>query len=1171
MADFRPTAAQRAAIETRGSTVLVSAGAGSGKTKVLTERLMGYIKDSENPADLDTFLIITFTKAAATELRGRIMDELSAALAEEPGNKRLRHQSALCAKAQIGTIHSFCSRLLRENSQLASLPPDFKILDEDRAGSMKAAALERVLEKHYDNDEKYPGFHLLCDTVGAGRDDKKLSDAVMSLNEKMQSHARPEKWANEQIRQLESYPSDAGETAWGREILSGALVTAKFWSEELERLLDEMSSEEKINKAYEPSFSATKAEIERLCHALGKGWDEARACLPIEFPRLGSLKNSPDPELSERLKARRKLCKKSMDDLQKSLYSDSASLMREMNDTAPAMRALLELCLDYDREYSADKRRAGFVDYNDLEHMAARLLTDDEDRPSDLARQISKRYTEIMVDEYQDVSRVQDAIFRAVSKNESNLFLVGDVKQSIYRFRLADPEIFTEKYLKFKDADKAAEGEPRRIMLQENFRSRKEILQGANCVFSLCMSRALGDIDYDENAELKYGGSCDDTVPVPELMLLKMPEGEDEEENPDKASLEARLVGQQIQKLIAAGTKISDKGEMRPLQCGDIAILLRAANSIGPVYRRELMAMSIPVGAGMSGGFFSSAEVSAAVSMLAVIDNPHQDIALISALRSPAFGFTVDELSEIRTEDRRSCLFEALKKHAERDKKSADFMDKLNYFRELASDIPASELLWEVLEKLDMLALCSAMTDGEQRRARLMELMELSESFEKTGYRGLHRFVLWLRKMSEQGREPAMSCGNESAVQIMSVHKSKGLEFPVVFLCDTARRFNKLDSRETVLIHPILGLGPKYTDIKRRIEYPTLARNAIKQRLDRETLSEELRLLYVALTRAKEYLFVTAALKDPEKELENASYSVSVPMAPEILAQAAAPINYLIYAGIADDEKHIKFRVCQCENGAGEKAEEVKASRPDPEISAELKRRLSFRYPYALVEELPSKLTATELKGRREANEDAESVAPRPKRAFPMPDFTKKDKALTGAERGIATHLMLQYMDFKKTDSPEKVKAELERLRLARFLSDREAEAVDESAVMKLFASPLGKRMLKAEKIQREFKFSILWDGQELFPEARGESLLMQGVVDCFIEEEGEIVVIDYKTDRIGSKAELEEKAEFYSGQMEVYAKSLSRICKKRVKECILYFLSAGQAVSLKLREKIGK
>ncbi len=1166
MSEFKPTAAQKAAIEERGSTVLVSAGAGSGKTKVLTERLMGYIKDESNPVDVDSFLIITFTKAAAGELRGRIMEELAKALAADPGNRRLRRQSALCRKAQIGTIHSFCAKILRENSQAAGIAPDFKILDDDRASTMKSSALERVLDRRYENQEKYKNFSLLADTVGAGRDDSRLGSVVMALNDKMQTHARPENWAKTQVELLNAPISDAGESLWGREILTQAKLSADYWRDEFSCLIEDIESDEKIAKAYLPSFSATYEALQELSAALDSGWDRARECLPVPFPRLGSLRKPDDPDFAERLKARRERCKKSMGNLEKSLYADSKKLLEEMTLTAPAMEALLELCLDFDREYENDKRRAGVLDYNDLEHLSARLLTDENGRPTELAVQISKRFTEIMVDEYQDVSRVQDAIFHAVSKNGKNLFLVGDVKQSIYRFRLADPEIFTEKYLSFKDAGEAAPGEPRRIMLQENFRSRKEILEGANAVFSICMSRQIGDIQYGKNEELKYGASYEGDVPVPEILILERPKTDEDEESPNKSVIEAQMLGRKIKELMESGTMVEDRGVKRALEYGDIAILLRSANAVGPVYRRELSAMGIPVDSGLSGGFFNSLEISTLISMLAIIDNPHQDIALIAVLRSPVFAFSGDELSAIRAEDKKGSLYDALLKHSENDEKCRSFLDTLDKFRELAPDTSAAELLWKLIEDLQISAVCGAMNDGPVRRARITALLEMSEGFEKSGYRGLHRFVLWLRNLSQQGREPAMSAGDGSAVQIMSVHKSKGLEFPVVFLADTARLFNKQDSRETVLVHPVLGLGPKLTDLSRRIEYPTLARNAIKQRLERETLSEELRLLYVAMTRAKERLYITAAMKDPVKVLDNALTAVSNPMAPEILSQAGAVINWLIYSALADNEKHIKLKICTVEENEETTVEDESRALPDEAAEKELERRLAFAYPHANVENLPSKLTATELKGRMELDEEAEDIVPKPHRPFAMPDFTKKDKPLTGTERGIATHLLLQYMDFSKGSSVEDVNSEVERLRAARFLSDREAQAVNAKAVTKLFNSELGKRMLKAENIRREFKFSLLWDAQELYPEAKDEKLLMQGVVDCFMEENDELVIIDYKTDFVGSKEELRRKKEFYAIQMEVYAKSLSKICGKRVKECILYFISIGEALSLEFQ-----
>ena len=1163
MPEFKPTAAQAAAIETRGSAVLVSAGAGSGKTRVLTQRLMSRICDENDPVDLDRFLIITFTRAAAGELKGRIMQELAERLAKDPGNRRLRRQNALCGRAQIGTIHSFCAALLRENCHILGLSPDFKIVDDERAEAMKTAALEQVLEARYARPEDYPGFLALADTVGAGRSDDRLAALILNLHLRMQCHARPEQWARKQVEQLRAPAEDAADTPWGREVMAQARASAEYWSGEMDRLLSLMAGEEKISAAYRDSFAQTAAELRELCRCLNIGWDRARDCLPIHFERLKGLRNSPNPQLSELLKSRRDACKKAMGDLEGLLYAPSAQLLSELRLTAPAMEALLEVTLDFDRAFSRDKRQRGLVDYADLEHFTARLLTDEEGAPTELAKQLSRRYAEIMVDEYQDVSRVQDAIFRAISQEGKNLFLVGDVKQSIYRFRLADPAIFTEKYLSYADHEKAAPGQPRRILLRENFRSRREILEGANALFSMCMSRRLGDMDYDEAASLQYGASYPGTVPVPELTLVEVADGEDED-SPDKTAQEAAWVAGKIRKLMDSGCTVTGAAGPRPLQYGDIAILLRSGNAVGPAYCRALAEQGIPVAAVQGGDYFASVEISTLVSMLAVLDNPHQDIPLIAVLRSPAFGFSADALSAIRGADRQSDFYTALKAAAETDEACRAFLEKLERLRDLAADLPMAELVWLLLTELDLLALCSAMRDGAQRRARLMAFIELAERYEGSGYRGLHRFVLWLRRLSEKGQEPALGGAESSAVQIMSIHKSKGLEFPVVFLCDTARRFNRQDSRDTVLVHPELGLGPKLTDTQRRVEYPTLARNAIKLRLEREMLSEEMRLLYVAMTRARERLFITAALKDPEAAIAKAESSITRPMAPEVLSQAGAMANWLICAALADGGTHLSMNTGSVTAQAQATEEQAAVAAPsDPAAAAELERNLAFTYPHAAAEKLPSKVTATELKGHEEPDAEAVSLAVKPHAPFRMPDFAKKDKPLTGTEKGIATHLVLQTMDFAKGGSREEIEGEVQRLCAQGFLSRREAEAVDVAAIARLFASDLGKRMRGCPRVLREFKFSLLCDAAEIYGTAAGEQLLLQGVVDCCLDEPDGLVIIDYKTDRVRTAQEIAERGKRYRGQILSYARAMERIHGKRVKQCLLYFITPGKTLEI--------
>lgn len=1162
MSKFKPTPSQQAAISARGSAVLVSAGAGSGKTRVLTERLIGFVCAEKDAAELDSFLIISFTRAAAAELRGRITEELAERLAMEPGNKRLRRQSALVQRAQIGTIHSFCANLLRENCHVLGLSPDFKIVDNERAEAMKASALERVLELRYRQPDSCPGFTELADTVGAGRDDKRLAELVIRLYSRMQSHARPELWAKRQIELLRTPAEDAGQTVWGQEILGWAKSTTEYWSGRFDLMIEQMSAHEKIKKAYEPSFSETAAQLRELGRRLNIGWDSAREALPVEFPRMRALRSSPAPQLSSELKAQRELCKKDMQAICDRINADSRTLLDEMRRSADAMEALLRLTLDFDRAFSAEKRRRALLDYSDLEHMAAQLLTNEDDSPTELAVRLSQRYTEIMVDEYQDVSRVQDAIFRALSKNGKNLFMVGDVKQSIYRFRLADPAIFTEKYENFPDCADAAEGEARRVFLRENFRSRREILDCANSVFSVCMTRETGDIDYDERAALVCGADFPDSVEKPELLILDMKELSADEDAPNKLELEARLAAQRILRLFDEGTQVLDGGVMRPLEYGDIAILLRSANAMGGVYRRTLAQYGIPTGSARGSGYFESVEISTLVSMLAVIDDPHQDIPLIAALRFPGVGFSADELAKVRETDRDADFYSALSRAAEREKKCGDFVTLLTRLRAVAPDLSAAELTWQIINELDMLSVCSAMTEGEQRRTNLLEFIELAERFEASGYRGVHRFVLWLRRLMESGKELAAGSASASAVQIVSIHHSKGLEYPVVLLCDTSHSFNTEDSRESVLIHPELGLGPKFYDTELRVEYPTLARNAITLRLNSDRRSEELRLLYVALTRAKERLIMTGVVNGAEAYFEKIRLRAAEPITPAASARAGSMLDWLMLASVVDGGKSFSCRICESPADAAEAEGETNACIADEAARAELERRLSFHYAYAEAPELPSKVTATELKGRAEPDEDSAQLVPKP-HSFREPDFTRKDRPVTGAERGVATHLVLQYMDFARANTREGIEAEVSRLKERRFITEREAAAVNAGAIERLFSSDIGRRILNADEIRREFKFSLMCPAEKLFPAAKGEQLLLQGVVDCCITEGEELTVIDYKTDLVRTEAEISERTELYRAQLEAYAEAMERISGKRVRECVLYFLSCGRAVTL--------
>lgn len=1164
MAEFMPTAAQSAAINDRGGALLVSAAAGSGKTRVLTERLMKYITDPDSPEDIDRFLIITFSRAAAAELRGRISDELAARAAENPADKRLRRQSALVQRAQIGTIHSFCASLLRENCHLLGLAPDFAVADEDRARALMRQSLERVMDEAYVNPD--PEFLELADTVGAGRDDRRLSELVLKLHAGMQCHARPAEWASAQIEAISREHSDAGETVWGRELLGSASREALYWADGMDALVSAMAQpgNEKMMKAYGGSVGATADGLRALAAASELGWDAARAALPIEFPRFSPLKDAADPALAERVKSRRAACQKAAKKLAADFAEPSEKLLGDLARTAPAMRALLRLVMRFDERFTAEKRRRSLVDFSDLEHLAAELLTNPDGGQSAAAREVSSRFTEIMVDEYQDVSSVQDLIIRSVSRDGKNVFMVGDVKQSIYRFRLADPTIFIDKYLSWPDAGSAADGQPRRVLLSDNFRSRPEIIDCVNAVFSLIMSRDLGELDYDADAALRAGLPGTGELPPPELIAVPMLSGDDDSERPDKVACEATCVAARIRSMVESGVTVTENGVPRPAGYGDFVILLRSANVTGGVYRRELARCGVPVQADQAGGFFRAPEITVMLALLDVIDNPRQDVPLISVLRSPLFGFTADDLSAVRVCDREGDFFTALTVSAEQNEKSRAFLETLERLRLFARDAELELLIREIYGELDCMASAAASDGGEAARANLSLLFELAHGFEASGWRGLHRFLIWARSMDERGQEPGTGAASAGgAVRIMSVHKSKGLEFPIVFWCDTARRFNTGDLRESVLVHPVLGLGPKLTDTERGIEYPTIARRAAAKRITRETLSEEMRLMYVAMTRARERLYITCVLRDPAGTVSSLSEVAARPVPPQALLTMDSPAKWLITAALADGERHL--RLTQGGTDAARKAENSAARAPEaggsPEYD-ELAASLGWKYPHGCAVSLPSKLTATELKSLSdEPDGEAGTVAPAQKRVF-RPLLPAEGRRLTAAETGTATHAVMRYIDFADVSSPEAVRAAVGRMAAGGRLSAEEAAAVDARAVFGFFASGLGRRVLAADRVWRELPFTLLCPADMFFPEGNGEELLLQGVIDCCIAERGELTVIDYKTDRVTAETAPARAAE-YAPQVRAYAYAMERMTGLPVKECALYFLRAQAAVAV--------
>ena len=1078
------TPEQREAIENRGGALLVSAAAGSGKTRVLVERLLSRVTDEYEASDIDDFLVITYTRAAAAELRGKILGEIARRLACNPKNRHLRRQSALCHRAQISTIHGFCTEILRENARQAGLTPDFRVADESECTVIKESVLEDVLNERYERIDELPDFSFLVDTMSAGRDDIKLVRLVLEVHGKLQSHADPGKWIDDQLEMLNlSGTTDVSDTVWGRLVMERAGKTALYWLEEMRKAYGKMQSFPYFLKAYGESFSASIDGISSFVRALSGDWDTAARLSDIAFP-TGRISGYED------LKAVRTKCKKAMDGLKDTFSCRSSELMEDMEAVRPAVSELLRLVRDFDEAYGKEKKRRGIVDFSDQEHLTVRLLLNGEGAPTPLAREISRRFTEIMVDEYQDVSEVQDLIFQAVSQDGKNIFMVGDARQSIYRFRLADPSIFLKKYLSYPDAGSAAEGQARRVILPDNFRSRAGILQAVNFLFRNIMSTDCGEMDYTEREYLKAGTVFPPSDgPAVELAVISSsdPEEPEDGENPTKTDVEALYVARRIEELVTGGLTVCNGREsVRPVRYGDIVILLRSPKNKAERYAAALAERCIPVSLNKSQNYYETVEISVMMSLLAVIDNPLQDIPLISVLRSPVYGFSPDELAAIRSCDRTGDFYTALASAAETDEKCRAFLSELDAFRRLALDLSSDRLIWHVYGKTGMLAIMGAMAGGQERRDNLMTLYETARTFEENGYRGLFSFITYLTRLMERGEEPAErnrpAVGN--CVQIMSVHKSKGLEFPVVFLADTAKRLNFTDARSPLLVHPELGIGAKRLDLNRRIEYPTLPRLAVADKIVGETLSEEMRILYVAMTRAREKLILLASYTDAEKELRKHLPDNPGPIAPEILLHTKSAADWIVMAALRRRESGaLRFGAegAVAEDG-GEpwlvrlvpapeivrpqetcdipEAEPVSAAEEDIDALAV---KLSFVYPYQAAVNLPSKLTATELKGRFSDFEAAEeaggaSVDFGQRRLLTMrrPDFVTRQKGLSPSEKGTALHLVMQYIDYEKCTDEESIRREIENLVRRKMIIPEQGGAVDPRKINVFFPLQTG-------------------------------------------------------------------------------------------------------------------
>ena len=1176
------TEAQRAAIYTNDADLLIAAAAGSGKTAVLVERVIQKITDKAKPVDIDRLLVVTFTNAAAAEMRQRIAEELIRRLDEEPQNERLRRQLSLLSASSITTIHGFCHSLLRTHFDAAGLDPNFKIADTTENELLRLSSLEEVIEEMYEDPRYAEAFLQLTQSYMQIKNPEPFYQLVNRIYDFVMSLPQPEKWLREAAERFLVQDDAAFSKS---DYVIRLLQIAKELIASILQKYDRMLSLLEADDGQEAFYAHLLEEKKQLTAFLAaEGYEDFYALLQgFAFATIPRSPKEALPMYREQVKnLRDSIKKKEWKRLQEEIFPIGAKEQRELfNKLHPVASALSELVSRLMERFDKKKNEKNILNFNDLEHGCLRLLTDSSGKPTALAEAVRERFDEILIDDYQDTSALQEAIFQAVRK-EKALFQVGDIKQSIYRFRNTNPLLFQQK----KEQYVLTAGAPQqKIILSQNFRSRPAVLEGINYIFSRIMSKEAGEITYDEE-EMLYPGAGYPDMERPlsaqiELCLADLQEMADEDESLEATEAEAILAARKIEELIQGGYQVLAGGVVRPVTYRDICILMRSTKSHANCFAKILMAHGIPCYSESGGSFLESEEIDVMLSLLKIIDNPHQDIPLLAVLRSQMYAFSAEELAEIRLAEKKGDFFTALTKRAEKQddlsKRLQDFLEALQLFRRKSRQKSIAELIWYLYMQTGFYEAQATLPGGTLRRLNLRLLYVRAVTFENTGLRGLYSFVRFIDEFSSVGGDydAARTIGEEqNVVRIMSIHKSKGLEFPVVMVSGLGHKFNLRDLQEKVLIHSELGYGPQYVDTDLSLIYETVARSAIKHVLKQESLSEEERILYVALTRAREKLILLSAVKNLSTRLKNCAVIPAGGNIPaSFVLEGNSYLDWLFMALISHPDAAalrdlLDIEMPESREAKGqfsveimdvftpdvaEKEEEPEKAQEESEDLGSLLSLMECAYPYQKEAMQPAKITVTELK-RKYNNEEPDTVY-----LYPRPTFLQKNsKQLTAAEVGTAMHTVLEHIDYENAGTQEAVALQIETMVQSGVLQPNEATAVSAEKIAVFMQSKIGKRLLQAEKVCREVSFGFYVPAQEIF--GTNGKVMLQGMIDCVLFEEGGVSVLDYKTDRIYNEEETVKK---YKIQLEAYGRAAETIYKKPLRHRYLYLFDTGRVLEI--------
>ena len=1240
------TGEQIKVIELRNRNILVSAAAGSGKTAVLVERIIRILTDADHPVDVDRLLIVTFTEAAAAEMKERIRGAIEKELENRPEDVHLQRQATLIHSAQITTIHSFCLSVIREHFHVIDIDPGFRIAEEGELKLLKQDVLEDLLEQCY--EEGTEGFLEFVEKLGSGRNDRKLEELILQLYEYSRSYPQPEKWLRQCAQMYAPCGQEQPESAEGHDLSNTpdapersdaaaeavsndgqepvyfrkAVAQVKQYLADVRELLTQgirICEEPDGPYMYGDMLEADREMLEGILAADTFAGLYERI-LAVNWKRLSAKKDeSVSPEKRDQVKALRDQVKKLVKDLAAAyFYERPEELLEDMESSYGVMKVFTELVIRFGQAFAEQKQSKNMIDFSDMEQFALRILTEEQEGelvPSLAAREYQEQFAEVMIDEYQDSNLIQEAILTSVStvsRGKNNIFMVGDVKQSIYRFRLSRPELFMEKYETYDTGD----SDRQRIDLHRNFRSRAEVLDSVNDVFRRIMRRELGGIVYDDQAALYPGADFEPllredgtSVNETELLLLDTSESElpEEEDGAEYAKgtdrqLEARMVAKRIHALVK-NAQVKDKktGEYRKARYRDMVILTRSIRGWADVFSAVLMEEGIPAYAGSREGYFEAYEVSVLLDYLRLLDNQRQDVPLAAVLASPFAGLDAGQMAELRAAAPEGTFYEAAEQYVnagrmqdpgeenqgqELWKRLDAFYRQLEHFRDMVPFTAIHELLWKIMEDTGYGLYIAAMPGGEQRSANLEMLVEKAAAFEGSSYKGLFNFVRYIEQLQKYNvdyGEANIADEQSDTVRIMSIHKSKGLEFPIVFVAGMGKRFNTQDVRGSMIIHPEWGVGIDAVDLERRTRIPTLLKKIIQREVMLENLGEELRVLYVAMTRAKEKLILTGQLPEAEKVLEEAARQGeganregALPF--YRLSGARSCLDWVIPA-VCGEEPPIRIQIRSSRDAALLDAAEEKGDMLArdvlehwdtsrvyaPEWKARLEEQAGFSYPYENDRKMKMKFTVSELKKRAYLSEESgEQIFEEPDVIPLIPQFLQEQEELAGASRGSAYHKLLELLDFTAEYEEESLKQVIERLCEENKLSEEMAACIRIRDILGFLHCASGARMHRAarqSRLYREQPFVLGVDAKEIYPEETGgETILIQGIIDVYFEEDGELVVLDYKTDKVKRAEDLKEK---YHAQLEYYAEALELLLGKKVKEKLIYSFTLGEAIQV--------